>query len=205
MNTARLNEHNANQGAQSKGEFLGMTGNSAWYLLGAAGASIALVIVLWGILGLSLLVCLALGLVLCALSLAYVFVLKNNRPEHYDTDFFASALIEAGVTRLEFGPRDRRAKNPFRSEAGAARAPERSVAPARARAQRAGERTASPAVPAEKPEPAAPPEKGAKPKEDDATKTVPLSRYEKLEAKLEAAEELLADAAAAQDEEDVCD
>src|SRR5580693_1066759 len=100
MNTTYLNQHDANQGAQSQGEFLGMTGNSAWYLLGSAGASILLVIVLWGILGLSLLLCLTIGLLLCLLSLTYVFTLKNNKPQHYDTDFFESALIEAGVLRL---------------------------------------------------------------------------------------------------------
>ncbi len=48
MNSAHLNEHDANQGAQSSGEFLGMTGNSGWYLLGSAGATILMVIFLWG-------------------------------------------------------------------------------------------------------------------------------------------------------------
>ena len=43
MNSAHLNEHDANQGAQSSGEFLGMTGNSGWYLLGSAGATILMV------------------------------------------------------------------------------------------------------------------------------------------------------------------
>ena len=51
--SAHLNEHDANQGAQSSGEFLGMTGNSGWYLIGAGGATIFMVILLWGLLGLS--------------------------------------------------------------------------------------------------------------------------------------------------------
>jgi hypothetical protein len=108
-----LNEHDANQGAQSSGEFLGMTGNSGWYLLGSGGMTILMVILLWGILGLSLLLCLLIGIVLCALSITYVFTLKNNKPEHYDTDFFESALIEAGVCELRFGPQARRLANPF--------------------------------------------------------------------------------------------
>jgi hypothetical protein len=108
-----LNEHDANQGAQSSGEFLGMTGNSGWYLLGSGGMTILMVILLWGILGLSLLLCLLIGVVLCALSVTYVFTLKNNKPEHYDTDFFESALIEAGVCELRFGPQARRLANPF--------------------------------------------------------------------------------------------
>ena len=45
MNSTHLNEHDANQGAQSSGEFLGMTGNSGWYLLGAGGATIMMVII----------------------------------------------------------------------------------------------------------------------------------------------------------------
>ena len=113
MSTTHLNEHDANQGAQSSGEFLGMTGNSGWYLLGSGGATILMVIVLWGILGFSLLLCLFVGLVLCLLSVSYVFALKNNRPNHYDTDFFESALVEAGVLQFCFGPRGRRPLNPF--------------------------------------------------------------------------------------------
>ena len=116
MNSAHLNEHDANQGAQSSGEFLGMTGNSGWYLLGSAGATILMVIFLWGILGVSLLLCLFIGIVLCLGSLAYVFALKNNKPEHYDTDFFESALVEAGVLQFCFGPRRRRLRNPFVDE-----------------------------------------------------------------------------------------
>lgn len=116
MNSAHLNEHDANQGAQSSGEFLGMTGNSGWYLLGSAGATILMVIFLWGILGVSLLLCLFIGVALCLGSLAYVFTLKNNKPERYDTDFFESALVEAGVLQFCFGPRGRRPLNPFVDE-----------------------------------------------------------------------------------------
>ncbi len=113
MNSTHLNEHDANQGAQSSGEFLGMTGNSGWFLLGSGGATILMVILLWGILGVSLLLCLFVGITLCLGSVAYVFTLKNNKPEHYDTDFFESALVEAGVLRFCFGPRVRRPLNPF--------------------------------------------------------------------------------------------
>ncbi len=113
MHSVHLNEHDANQGAQSAGEFLGMTGNCGWYLLGAAGTTILMVIFLWGIFGVSLLLCLLVGSVLCGLSVAYVFALKNNRPEHYDTDFFESALVEAGVLPFRFGPRERPPANPF--------------------------------------------------------------------------------------------
>ncbi len=113
MNGTHLNEHDANQGAQSSGEFLGMTGNSGWYLLGSGGATILMVIFLWGIFGISLLLCLLVGVVLCALSVTYVFTLKNNKPEHYDTDFFESALVESGLLSFQFGPRARRPANPF--------------------------------------------------------------------------------------------
>ena len=115
MSGGMLNEHDANQGAQSKGEFLGMSGNSGWYLLGSAGASVMMVIVLWGVFEISLLLCLVTGVALCLLSLAYVFTLKNNRPAHYDTDFFESVLVEAGLLELSFGPRSRRIRNPFRT------------------------------------------------------------------------------------------
>ena len=113
MNSTHLNQHDANQGAQSSGEFLGMTGNSGWYLLGSSGASILMVIVLWGILGISLLLCLLLGFLICGLSLAFVFGLKNNKPKHYATDFFEQALVEAGVLQFSFGARTRRPASPF--------------------------------------------------------------------------------------------
>src|SRR5579883_1375695 len=115
MSTVVLNEHDANQGAQSNGEFLGMTGNSAWYLLGSAGATVLMVIVLWGIFDVPLLLCLAAGICLCVLSVLYVFALKNNKPAHYDTDFFEAAFVEAGFLELSFGPREkvRRPANPF--------------------------------------------------------------------------------------------
>jgi len=113
MNGPHLNEHDANQGAQSSGEFLGMTGNSGWYLLGSGGVTVMMVILLWGVMGVSLLLCLVVGLILCLGSVAYVFTLKNGKPEHYDTDFLESALVEAGVLRFSFGPRVRRPVNPF--------------------------------------------------------------------------------------------
>jgi len=138
MNSAHLNEHDANQGAQSSGEFLGMTGNSGWYLLGSAGATIMMVIFLWGILGVSLLLCLFIGIVLCLASVAYVFTLKNNKPEHYDTDFFESALVEAGVLQFCFGPRARRPLNPFRDEGA-------EVVPTTAEEKRRSLRQAAPA------------------------------------------------------------
>lgn len=104
MDRVPLNEHDANQGAQSRGEFLGMDGNSGWYLLGAAGIALLGVIVGWGLLGFSLLACLIAGFALCLLALAYVFALKNKRPAHFDTDFFEATLIEAGVLGSNFGP-----------------------------------------------------------------------------------------------------
>ena len=116
MKSEHLNEHDANQGAQSSGEFLGMTGNSGWYLLGSGGATILMVVLLWGVLGVSLLLCLFAGITLCLLSVAYVFALKNNKPDHYDTDFFEAALVEAGVLQFSFGPRSRRLRNPFRGD-----------------------------------------------------------------------------------------
>jgi hypothetical protein len=99
-----------------------MTGNSGWYLLGSGGAAIMMVILLWGVLGVSLLLCLFVGIVLCLLSVVYVFTLKNNKPEHYDTDFFESALVEAGVLQFCFGPRCRRPVNPF-TDVGTAATP----------------------------------------------------------------------------------
>lgn len=141
MNRQHLNEHDANQGAQSSGEFLGMTGNSAWYLLGAAGATIMIVVFFWGVFGASLLFCLLVGLVLCLGAVTYVFALKNNRPAHYDTDYFEAALIEAGVLAFCFGPRLRRPSNPFAGmERGHAIEPV-SVAPAKSRGAGSGGRS----------------------------------------------------------------
>lgn len=136
MSATLLNEHDANQGAQSKGEFLGMTGNSAWYLLGSAGTTVLMVILLWGVFDVSLLLCLTLGVVLCLLSVVYVFALKNNRAAHYDTDFFEAVLVEASLIELTFGPRARRIANPFRAATDPNdAAEERTVTPAAERSR----------------------------------------------------------------------
>lgn len=191
MSAAHLNEHDANQGAQSKGEFLGMSGNSGWYLLGSAGTTILMVILLWGIFGVSLFLCLMAGVVLCLLSIIYVFALKNNRPEHYDTDFFESALIDAGVVELAFGPRPRRLANPFSANA-ASEVEMPHLTAGRGMVTRDGlggrgsappmQRDGTPAVP--KPKTPAEPE----------GPTVTLAAYENLREELVATEDMLEDA-----------
>jgi len=199
MNSIHLNEHDANQGAQSSGEFLGMTGNSGWYLLGSGGATIMMVIFLWGILGVSLLLCLFIGIILCLGSVAYVFTLKNNKPEHYDTDFFESALVEAGVLQFCFSPRARRLANPFTVEAtGAESTPVVSRrAKSSARGSIAGHRGRSSAA---RPQTAAPemPEENEKAKAARAKPEPVVTRgdYDLLQEKLTTTEEMLEDALA---------
>ncbi len=202
MHATHLNEHDANQGAQSSGEFLGMTGNSGWYLLGSGGATILMVIFLWGVLGVSLLLCLFSGLILCLGSVAYVFTLKNGKPEHYDTDFFESALVEAGVLQFSFGPRDRRPANPFTEGGGAepALASFRKAAPAGRSSVRNGRRGGATRVKAAAPESREDVDqtKSGRPKPDAV---VTRSDYDRLQEKLTNTEELLEDvlAEAAQD------
>ncbi len=194
MDRILLNEHDANQGAQSRGEFLGMTGNSGWYLLGAIGASLMIVILCWGVLGISLLLCLFVGVVLCALSVAYVFTLKNNRPEHFDTDFFESALIEAGVVEMAFGPRQRRIANPFTTEPDTGSINE-TTAPELAATF--AQRKAPTATPREQQARAATAPAVAEVKRkirDVSEPVVPLSAYEHVREELDVAEELLEDA-----------
>lgn len=196
MDRTHLNEHDANLGAQSRGEFLGMTGNSGWYLLGSAGASILIVILFWGVLGFSLLLCLLLGVVLCSLSVAYVFTLKNNKPEHYDTDFFESALIEAGMIELSFGPRARRHVNPFASGAEEAQVVDAGRPRPAMSAPRGTRTNVQPLQTASMRQPVngAPVEakrKIATPREEPV---VPLASYEHLREELDTAEEMLEDA-----------
>lgn len=209
MPSTYLNEHDANQGAQSSGEFLGMTGNSGWYLLGSAGATILMVIVLWGIFGVPLLLCLLVGIVLCVGSVAYVFLLKNNKPAHYDTDFLESALIEAGLLQFAFGPRSRRPVNPFADLTGAdfsAGAP--NVAPTRRR-----ERVAVAAAPGrpttekasdntdvEPDQKATAPARKSAPVKEPA-KVSPDAGYEQLQEQLATTEEMLEDALAERGED----
>jgi hypothetical protein len=202
MHSTHLNEHDANQGAQSSGEFLGMTGNSGWYLLGSAGATILMVIVLWGILGVSLLLCLFVGLVLCALSVTYVFTLKNNKPEHYDTDFFESAFVEAGVVRFVFGPRGRRPVNPFAKDTGADAAVlsdsgaqvrrEREAASSCSRARGGTKGTLAQAEPVQVNEPA----KSTGARAAAAEPMVARSDYERVQEQLSSTEEMLEEALA---------
>ena len=203
MNSGILNEHDAQRGAESKGEFLGMTGNSAWYLLGSSGASVLLVIVLWGMLGFSLLICLLLGLILCGLSVAYVFALKNNKPAHYDSDFFESALVEAGIMSLAFGPRAAQPRNPFRDgsvldepvKAAAKPVPTKLARRDNPPARRAAEPNVAETIPASRTE--APRAK----RRGEEVPVVPLAAYERLQTELNTATELLEDAIAEHEEE----
>lgn len=193
MPTAHLNEHDANQGAQSKGEFLGMSGNSGWYLLGSAGTTILMVILLWGVFGVSLLLCLVAGVVLCLLSIIYVFALKNNRPEHYDTDFFESALIDAGVLELAFGPRERRPANPFSANAAVkAEMPRRAMGHGSAERCGLGGRSSplSSLAQCDRTPAATTPKKTTEPE----VPTVTLTAYENLREELVATEDMLEDA-----------
>lgn len=207
MSPIHLNEHDANQGAQSSGEFLGMSGNSGWYLLGSGGATILMVILLWGMLGVSLLLCLFVGLSLGTLSVAYVFTLKNNRPDHYDTDFFEAALVEAGVMAFVFGPRGRRPANPFGEFAAAnpATLPERAVA--QRRASRPAVAANSAPAEAQSPHGVAVPVSAATPAQGDtahaksntaraeqAEPMVAQRDYDRLQEQLSVAEEMLEDA-----------
>jgi hypothetical protein len=203
MNCGVLNEHDAHRGAESKGEFFGMTGNSAWYLFGSSGASVLLVIVLWGMLGLSLLVCLLVGLILCCLSLAYVFALKNNKPAHYDTDFFESTLVEAGVVPLAFGPRAERPVNPFRSASAAVEVVAReakSTAPTWTRRENAPVRRDDTSLAAE-PVTATRPVVSRTTRRTEEVPVVPLIAYERLQSELNTATDLLEDALAEREEE----
>jgi hypothetical protein len=195
MNSTHLNEHDANQGAQSSGEFLGMTGNSGWYLLGSGGATILMVILLWGILGVSLLLCLLVGIVLCLLSVAYVFALKNNRPAHYDTDYFEAALVEAGVLQFCFGPRLQRPVSAF-TDAGT----EASPAPEKERPRSVRQGSAANGSrnggSASAPKAAEPVEPEAKAARAEAAPIVTRVAYECLQEKLTTAEEMLEEALA---------
>jgi len=190
MNSILLNEHDANQGAQSSGEFLGMTGNSGWYLLGSGGATIMMVIFLWGVLGVSLLLCLFVGILLCLGSLVYVFTLKNNKPEHYDTDFFESALVEAGLLSFRFGPRERRLANPFTNDTALSepvatshsRGPARKAEPASRRSGRVQKAPAAERISHEESEKTSRKEPGP---------TVAKADYEQLQEKLSTTEEML--------------
>ena len=202
MHATHLNEHDANQGAQSSGEFLGMTGNSGWYLLGSGGATILMVILLWGMLGVSLLLCLFVGLALGTLSVAYVFTLKNNRPAHYDTDFFDAALVEAGVLAFVFGPRGRRPANPFGALVGTGSVvlPEGAMVPRRKSQSAQGNRSACGEVVSsrsvDEPVNAAPPPKAGAARAEESEPMVPRREYERLQEQLVVAGEMLDDALA---------
>jgi hypothetical protein len=149
------------------------------------------------------LLCLTIGLLLCLLSVTYVFTLKNNKPAHYDTDFFEAALIEAGVLPLAFGPRERRLQNPFRPGSDAIAVAARSAAPAATRKSRVAGRSAPLTVPPKATQEAPSSDNEAKRKSDELP-TVPLAALERVQAELAATEEVLADAMASHEEEDVC-
>lgn len=194
MDRILLNEHDANQGAQSRGEFLGMTGNSGWYLLGSIAVSLLIVILCWGMLGVSLLLCLLVGVIVCGLSVAYVFALKNNRPEHFDTDFFESAMIEAGVVPLRFGPRQRRIANPFTAEAAEVPAAVIARNNATCFAPRTAAAPGSTDGAASRREAPAPQAQEKRKAREVVEPVVPLATYEHVREELAFAEEMLEDA-----------
>jgi hypothetical protein len=164
-----------------------------------------IVLVLWGVLGVSLLLCALIGVVLCVLSVAYVFALKNNKPDHYDTDFFEAVLVEAGVVELAFGPRMRRPVNPFVAglpEGGrhddAVPRRERNASP---RARSGASRTflSAPVRRPETRESEAARATRTSPDEKDAT--VSLSAYEKVQTELLMVQDELEDALAERGED----
>ena len=200
MRSEHLREHDANQGAQSSGEFLGMTGNSGWYLLGSAGASIMMVIVLWGILGISIILCLLLGALLCGLSLAYVFTLKNNKPQHYASDFFEAALVEAGLLQFAFGGRLKAPANPFlfdSEETNAGLRADRIIASRKAQPAAARSASSSEQALAEIQE--LPEAKQTKPRENE--ESVSLKDYERLQDQLSSTESMLEEVLAEKEED----
>jgi hypothetical protein len=200
MNSAHFNEHDAHQGARSSGEFLGMTGNSGWYLLGSGGVTILMVIVLWGILGISLLLCLLLGIILGLVSVSYVFMLKNNKPEHYDTDFFESALVEAGVLIFCFGPRKYRPLNPF-AENGDEASPVRTEEKPRSSSSSRSARQSRRQVAGERPAEVGPVGDAAKARPSRPEETVPHAAFEQLQERLTCTEDLLEEASAERGED----
>ena len=107
MPSALLREHDAQQGAQSKGEFLGMTGNSSWWLLGSAGLSVFMMLVLWGVFGMPFLLCLVAGLGLCAL----VAPLRLSAQER-QTGALRHRLFRVGPDRSGSGRVDVRSSRP---------------------------------------------------------------------------------------------
>jgi len=150
------------------------------------------------VLGVSLLLCLFIGLILCLGSVAYVFTLKNNKPAHYDTDFFESALVEAGVLQFSFGPRSRRPSNPFAvgDDAVTASASDRKRAVAsRASSINASRRGTDSRL---KPAASAAAEGGEKtrPVRPKSEAVVTRSDYDLLQEKLTTTEEMLEDAMA---------
>jgi hypothetical protein len=152
------------------------------------------VIVCWGMFGVSLMLCLFVGVVLCGVSLAYVFALKNNRPEHYDTDFLESALVESGLVDLAFGPRARHVANPFTAQAletvAAEDEPARSSAAVTQRRSAATARKADSGRPAAVAAAAEARRKVTVPPEA----VVPLTAYEHVREELDVVEEMLEDA-----------
>ncbi len=161
-----------------------------------------MVVFLWGVLGVSLLLCLLVGVVLCMMSLAYVLILKNNRPEHYDTDFFESALVEAGVLPFVFSPRVKPATNPFLVGGHASVDNIKAATRASRLTPRVGLKSGAPATRRAAPAPTVAwreredhyDSKGLSKNDPEPTESVPTRDCEHLQEQLAATEELLEEA-----------
>jgi hypothetical protein len=121
--------------------------------------------------------------------------LKNNKPAHYDTDFFELALVEAGVVSLAFGPRSARPPNPFRDGTVLAEAVEKEAKPVSSRfvrrdsnaARRVDESRAAEPLPATRSVTA------SVQRRTEEAPMVPLAAYERLQNELNTATDLLED------------
>ncbi len=96
MNEHELRFTETNSADDSQGRTWGLEGNLFWYVVGGTFVSVVILLVLFSALRVSLSASMLVAAIPLALTLTYVFALRQGKPPGYDMDLLDSWLWGSG-------------------------------------------------------------------------------------------------------------